>query len=302
MSCAVSEGAQRVGHLRNRAHTIHITRLPASLTLETLVELVSHACGGGVCVGCLFVEGKFALLELGSAALARYAVALLDGLPVAGGALQVSLSAAPCEGGGFDICVRPIAEGIDALALSHLFCIGLEKGGPALPPARLALLGGVQCAFVTLPTLGEALRAVDTASGRCALGGALLSVELARKHEALGTKENVALAWEALGACPLPLRLRRRPQPPPLPPLPSAEAAGQGAQLLASAGEELEVDAAFAKCLLLEALQAGARRIEAGVVAAAAAAWRAQQEALEEEAPRGALEGAAAAAAPSPPL
>ena len=264
---------RRVGRLSHRSRTLHISQLPPGITLELLVELCTLAAGRCLVAAALVEERGFALVELASAARARYAVAVLDGTQLSGSALCVCLSAAP-HSGGFDIVARPIAEGVDALALAHLFSVGMDCRAP-LPSARLGVgAGGTPLAFVTFPTLCEAQRAVQLFHGVCSLGGQVLSVELARRHEgdSAAARAGSAAAWDALGGVPLPWGALQRSARH-LPALRDAGAAAEAQALLAAAGAALRVDEPFARVLLQEALLAGAQRVERGLVAAARARW-----------------------------
>lgn len=284
--------SHRLGRLSRRLCTLHVSRLAPQVTLALLVELVTRAVGCACLTAAALLEGsagpgaaaRFALLELATPALARYAAAMLDGTLLCGQALCIAPSApSGASSAGCDLVVRPIAEGIDACALAHLFCLG-TGAQRALPSVRLGVGGGAGAAplaFVTLPSLPEALRAVQLFHGACSLGGSVLSVELARRHEAAATPQHWARAWEALGGGAAPLALPRLPTPPRLPPL--LESAEEARQLLAAAGAVLCVDEQFARLLLLEAVGAAARRIERGLVAAARARM-AEAEAAEAEA------------------
>ena len=272
----------RIGRLVDRASTVHISRLSPATPLAALVELLTHACGGQCVCAATLAAGRFALLELASPYLAHYAACVLDGVVLHGSALSVCLSSEGLAGGGVDVLVRPVAEGIDALALSHLLSTGLERSQP-LPAARL--VPGAGCAFVTFPSLLDALRAVDVFSQqRVSFGGSPLAVELARKHEGLATPQALAGVWGSLGGAPLPLALPRLPAPTPgvAPWQAALPGSPEDQLLLAAAGPTLHLDAQFARVLLVEAVVARARAIERGLIAAAMAGAAEAAEAAEE--------------------
>jgi hypothetical protein len=252
--------------LLRRSHAIHLSRLSPNVTRPLLYELFTTAVGP---IAALFLApaNAFALLEFVHAGSARYACALLDGTPLCGSPLCVRPSGDP-SGEGFDVRVRRLAEGIDARALEALFSLCDDGGGGGVrarvipPPSG----SGAPSAFITLPSLAGALRAVE-ACGGVRLGGVPLEVELAKRHA--GAPPPALGAWGEWRGERLPLPL--------LPP--RARRRGAAALDGPPPGAALPLTPELLRAALLSSCAAAAALVERGVALEALADFRFSEEA-----------------------